>query len=108
MNWTEQQKQAIEARDVSVAVSAAAGSGKTSTLTQRIIERVCAADGSGDISRILAVTYTKAAAAEIISRLEKALTKKLAENPANKHIARQSLLVSSARVSTIHSFCLSV
>ncbi|MBO4429299.1 MAG: UvrD-helicase domain-containing protein, partial [Clostridia bacterium] len=103
-----QQKQAIEARDVSVAVSAAAGSGKTSTLTQRIIERVCAADGSGDISRILAVTYTKAAAAEIISRLEKALTKKLAENPANKHIARQSLLVSSARVSTIHSFCLSV
>jgi len=108
MNWTDQQKDAIYARGVSVAVSAAAGSGKTAVLTRRIIERVCAPDGSGDISRILAVTYTKAAAAEIIARVERAVSEKLAEDPTNKHIARQSLLVSSARISTIHSFCLSV
>ncbi len=108
MNWTDQQRDAIYARDMSVAVSAAAGSGKTAVLTRRIIERVCAPDGSGDISRILAVTFTKAAAAEIITRVERAISEKLAEDPANKHIARQALLVSSAKISTIHSFCLNV
>lgn len=106
MEPTTEQKQAIESRGMSVAVSAAAGSGKTAVLTRRIIERVCAPDG--DISRILAVTYTKAAAAEIVSRLSKALSEKLASDPSNRHIARQSLLVSSAKISTVHHFCLDV
>ena len=106
MELTTEQRHAIESRGMSVAVSAAAGSGKTAVLTRRIIERVCAP--SGDISRILAVTFTKAAAAEIVARLSRALNEKLAEDPSNKHIARQSLLVSSARVSTVHRFCLDV
>ena len=106
MEFTKEQKQAIESRGMSVAVSAAAGSGKTAVLTRRIIERVCAPDG--DISRILAVTFTKAAAAEILARLSRAISEKLASDPSDKHVARQSLLVSSARVSTVHRFCLDV
>ena len=102
--WTPAQKDAIEARGHSIAVSAAAGSGKTAVLTRRIIERVCAEDG--DISRMLVVTFTKAAAAELVSRIADALSEKLAKNPENAHIRKQSLLVSSAQISTIHSFCL--
>ncbi|MBR7162318.1 MAG: UvrD-helicase domain-containing protein [Clostridia bacterium] len=102
--WTPAQRDAIESKGYSVAVSAAAGSGKTAVLTRRIIERVCEEDG--DISRVLVVTFTKAAAAELVSRIADALSKKLAENPENAHIRKQSLLVSSAHISTIHSFCL--
>ncbi len=102
--WTPAQKDAIDSRGYSIAVSAAAGSGKTAVLTRRIIERVCAEDG--DISRVLVVTFTKAAAAELVSRIADALSAKLAENPDNAHIRKQSLLVSSAHISTIHSFCL--
>ena len=108
MDWTTEQKQAITIDGASVAVSAAAGSGKTAVLTERIIRRVCAPDGSGDISRILAVTFTKAAANELASRVARALSDKLAEDPSNRHIARQSLLVSSAKISTVHRFCLDV
>ncbi|MBQ3489892.1 MAG: helicase-exonuclease AddAB subunit AddA [Clostridia bacterium] len=104
VTWTPAQRDAIDSKGYSVAVSAAAGSGKTAVLTRRIIERVCAEDG--DISRVLVVTFTKAAAAELVSRIADALSKKLAENPENAHIRKQSLLVSSAHISTIHSFCL--
>ena len=104
VTWTPAQKDAIDSRGYSIAVSAAAGSGKTAVLTRRIIERVCAEDG--DISRVLVVTFTKAAAAELVSRIADALSAKLAENPENAHIRKQSLLVSSAHISTIHSFCL--
>lgn len=106
VKWTPAQHDAIYSRGKSIAVSAAAGSGKTAVLTRRIIERVCAEDGSGDISRILVVTFTKAAASELVSRISDALAEELAENPENKHIQSQSLLVSSAHISTIHSFCL--
>ena len=75
-------------------------------LTRRIIERICAPDGSGSLSRLLVVTFTKAAAAELISRISDALTEELAKNPGNRHLRAQSLLVSSAPISTIHSFCL--
>ena len=87
MKFTKEQLQAIESRGMSVAVSAAAGSGKTAVLTRRIIERVCSPDG--DISRILAVTFTKAAAAEILARLSRAISEKLAEDPSDRHVARQ-------------------
>ena len=107
-NWTQAQIDAIESRDRSVAVSAAAGSGKTAVLTRRIIEHICAPDGSGDISRMLVVTFMREAAAELVSRISAALTEELAKDPSNKHISRQLLLVSSARISTIHSFCLDV
>ena len=106
VRWTPAQSDAIHAKDRSIAVSAAAGSGKTAVLTRRIIEKVCAPDGSGDISRLLVVTFTKAAAAELVSRISDALATKLSEEPENAHIRSQSLLVSSAKISTIHSFCL--
>ena len=106
MELTKEQEQAINARGMSVAVSAAAGSGKTRVLISRIIKRVC--EEKGDISRILAVTYTKAAAAEIVARLMKAIGDKLAEDPSNRHVARQALMANSARVSTVHRFCLDV
>ncbi len=106
VKWTSAQRDAIEARGTSIAVAAAAGSGKTAVLTRRIITRVCADDASGDISRILVVTFTKAAASELISRIADALSDELAKNPDNRHIRAQSLLVSSAHISTIHSFCL--
>ena len=106
VTWTPAQSDAIYSRGKSIAVSAAAGSGKTAVLTRRIIERVCSEDASGDISRILVVTFTKAAASELVSRISDALADELAKNPTNKHIRSQSLLVSSAHISTIHSFCL--
>ena len=106
MELTTEQKQAIDASGMSVAVSAAAGSGKTRVLISRIIKRVC--EDNGDISRILAVTFTKAAAAEIVARLLKALGEKLAEDPSNRHVARQALMANSAKISTVHRFCLDV
>ncbi len=106
VNWTPAQRDAIYAQGKSIAVSAAAGSGKTAVLTRRIIEKICAEDGLGDLSRILVVTFTKAAASELVSRIADALADELAKNPNNKHIHKQSLLVSSAHISTIHSFCL--
>ncbi len=106
VRWTPAQSDAIFSRGKAIAVSAAAGSGKTAVLTRRIIERVCAEDGSGDLSRLLVVTFTKAAASELVSRIADALSDELAKNPNNRHIRAQSLLVSSAHISTIHSFCL--
>ena len=106
VNWTPSQSDAIHVGGRSIAVSAAAGSGKTAVLTRRIIEKVCAADGMGDLSRILVVTFTKAAASELVSRISDALSEELANNPQNKHIREQSMRVSSAHISTIHSFCL--
>ncbi len=106
VRWTPAQADAIYTKGKSIAVSAAAGSGKTAVLTRRIIERVCDAEGEGDLSRILVVTFTKAAASELVSRISDALADELAKNPENKHIRAQSLLVSSAHISTIHSFCL--
>ncbi len=106
VKWTQAQSDAIYSSEKSIAVSAAAGSGKTAVLTRRIIERICKEDGSGDLSRLLVVTFTKAAASELVSRIADALADKLAENPDHRHIRSQSLLVSSAHISTIHSFCL--
>ncbi len=106
MRWTHAQSDAIFSRGKSIAVSAAAGSGKTAVLTRRIIERVCDTENPGDLSRILVVTFTKAAASELTTRIADALTGELAKHPENRHIRHQSMLVSSARISTIHSFCL--
>ena len=72
VSWTPSQKDAIYTQGKSIAVSAAAGSGKTAVLTRRIIEKICAEDASGDISRLLVVTFTKAAAAELVSRISQA------------------------------------
>lgn len=105
---TPRQAVAISTTGKSVSVSAAAGSGKTYVLTERIIRYIC--DKNGDISRILAVTFTKAAASEMISRIRTALNKKIEDeslDPTEKsRIAKQALLVGSAKICTVDKFCL--
>ncbi|MDO4203398.1 MAG: helicase-exonuclease AddAB subunit AddA [Selenomonadaceae bacterium] len=120
MEWTEKQKEAIETRGKNVLVAAAAGSGKTTVLTERIIRHVLD-DDDFDLSKLLVVTFTRAAAAEMRQRLEKKiadnislLEKEIAEGGDKKaearllRLKRQLLLLDNADISTIHSFCQSV
>ena len=102
MAWTEHQLDAIEARGGSVIVSAAAGSGKTSVLTERVV-RMITEDGV-DADRILVVTYTKAAAAEVRGRIRSALDKLVRQSPDNPVYLRQQALLNKAHISTVDSF----
>lgn len=105
--WTENQKKAIDARGVSLVVSAAAGSGKTSVLTQRLVE-LLSEEGGIDASRLAVVTFTKAAANSLSEKLFSALSERAAAEPENRHLSRQLLRLSRAQISTIHSFCFSL
>ncbi len=105
MAWTKDQKKAIDARNSNLLVSAAAGSGKTAVLVERIINRVTDSDNPIDIDTIVVVTFTKAAAQEMKSRLSKAFEKAIEENPGNLHLLKQISLLDNARISTIDSFC---
>ena len=100
---TEEQRKIVDDRGGELLVSAAAGSGKTRVLVERLLDRVT---GEGlDIDRFLVITYTKAAAAELRSRIAQELSARLAERPNDRHLRRQSTLVYQAHISTIHSFC---
>lgn len=101
---TESQQLALEVSGRDVLVSAAAGSGKTFTLTQRIIKNIL--EKNADISRILVVTFTRAAASELKSRISSALMDKISENPDNQHLTNQLLMLGSADICTIDSFLL--
>ncbi len=103
IQWTPNQKKAVEARDCSLAVSAAAGSGKTRVLTGRIISLL--SEGSVKASRLAVVTFTKAAAKGLEDRLYQELSKMVADNPENTALSRQLMSLSRAQISTIHSFC---
>lgn len=103
MSWTPSQEAAIGTRGKTVLVSAAAGSGKTATLTERIIRSVTEENGL-DISRMLIVTYTRAAAAELKVKISRALSEALAKDPKNERLARQMMMLESAKISTIDSF----
>ena len=105
-NMTPAQRNAVETRDKSILLSAAAGSGKTAALTARIIGSLTAADDPADLSRMLVVTFTRAAASELRERISKALGDALAADPLNEHLLRQSVLIGSADICTIDSFCL--
>ncbi|MBQ8448009.1 MAG: UvrD-helicase domain-containing protein [Clostridia bacterium] len=105
IRWTESQQAAIDARGCALAVSAAAGSGKTAVLTQRIIEKLWAGE---DISRMLVVTFTNDAAADLREKIRSALSKALLETPDSRHMSRQLIKLSGAKISTISSFCLSL
>ncbi len=105
INWTKSQKDAIDARSCALAVSAAAGSGKTAVLTQRIIEKLWA---GADISRMLVVTFTNDAAADLREKIRSALSKAMVESPDSRHMSRQLIKLSGAKISTISSFCLSL
>lgn len=103
--WTEDQKKVIELRDRNILVSAAAGSGKTAVLVERILSMVKDKNHPVDIDSLLVVTFTRAAAAEMKERIRLALEAALAENPDNEHLQRQSALIHHAQITTIHGFC---
>ena len=106
MEWTKEQKQAIEEKGSNILVAAAAGSGKTAVLVERIIKKVLE-DGI-DIDKLLVVTFTNAAAAEMRERVLDAIYKKLDDNPNSEKLLRQITLLNKASICTIDSFCLDV
>lgn len=108
MEWTREQKKVIETKNKNLLVSAAAGSGKTAVLVERIINRITAKEDSIDIDRLLVVTFTNAAAAEMKERIRKAIDDRLMEDSENASLQRQAALIHNAQITTIHSFCLSV
>ncbi|MBE6632016.1 MAG: hypothetical protein E7623_04870, partial [Ruminococcaceae bacterium] len=104
-DFTSEQRQAIDARGCSLLVSAAAGSGKTTVLAERIAGRICDKEDPLDLSRVLIVTFTRASAADLKDKLRRVIKGKLRDDPQNAALARQSLKLSSAQISTIHGFC---
>lgn len=105
MGFTVDQQSIIDSRKESLLVTAAAGSGKTAVLVQRILERICDKDNPIDIDHILCLTFTEAAAAEMKSRLLKRINERLLEDPDNVHLMHQSVLVHRAFIMTIDAFC---
>lgn len=109
MNWTDEQKSAITFRDEkSILLSAAAGSGKTAVLVQRIISRLTDKENPLNINEMLVLTFTEAAAAEMKQKIRKAVQDALFSDPENAHLKKQMMLLHSAQISTIHSFLSSV
>lgn len=106
--FTKEQQQVIDLRNRNILVSAAAGSGKTAVLVERIITRLTKDVSPIDVDQLLIVTYTEAAAAEMKERIHIAIEKALETDPENIHLQRQATLIHQAQVTTIHSFCLSV
>lgn len=107
-SWTDAQLLAIGTTDKALLVSAAAGSGKTATLTERIIRRITDENIHADISKMLIVTFTRSAAADLKTKIFAALSKALAKEPDNTHLASQLMKIGSAKICTIDSFYLDV
>ena len=105
MNWTEDQKKVIETSGRNILVSAAAGSGKTAVLVERILEKISDPEKPVGIDEMLIVTFTKAAAGEMRERLLKRITEALAKDPENEHLKEQTALIHSAQITTIDGFC---
>lgn len=106
--WTEEQQKVITLRGRNILVSAAAGSGKTAVLVERIIRMLTDGTDPIDVDQLLVVTFTEAAAAEMKDRIREAIEKKLALHPENEHLKQQATFIHNAQITTIHSFCLSV
>lgn len=105
MEWTQSQRDAVESRRGTVLVAAAAGSGKTAVLVQRALERLTCRENPTPANRLLIVTFTKAAAAEMRARLEARLLELLRQNPGDSLLRRQSILLRQAHIGTVDSFC---
>lgn len=105
VSWTEEQQKVIDLRERNILVSAAAGSGKTAVLVERILSMVTDVKHPIDIDSLLVVTFTRAAAAEMKERIREALEEALAASPENEHLQRQSALIHHAQITTIHGFC---
>lgn len=108
VKWTKEQEKVINLRNRSLLVSAAAGSGKTAVLVQRIISMVTDKAEPLDIDRLLVVTFTNAAAAEMRERVGVAIENALEQEPYNQHLQRQLTLVHNAQITTIDSFCIRI
>lgn len=108
VKWTEEQQRVIDTRGCNILVSAAAGSGKTAVLVARILSMITDEKKPVDIDRLLVLTFTNAAAAEMRERIREALELRAEEEPDNAHLQRQLVLVHNAKITTIHSFCLNV
>ena len=106
--WTNEQAQAIKTRNCNLLVAAAAGSGKTAVLVERIIKIITNEENPVDIDKLLVVTFTSAAAAEMRERIATAISKELEKSPNSKNLQRQLTLLSRANITTMHSFCLEV
>ena len=106
MTFTQEQQEAIDLRDCNILVSAAAGSGKTAVLVERIVGMVCDEERPVDIDRLLIVTFTNAAAAEMRERIANGISRRLSEGPASEHVQKQATLLHNAQITTIDSFCL--
>ena len=108
MQWTDDQQKVINLRNRNILVSAAAGSGKTAVLVERIIKMITDKEHPVDIDRLLIVTFTNAAASEMRERIGAAIEKALEENETDEHLQRQLTLIHNAQITTIDSFCLYV
>ncbi len=108
MKWTTEQQQVIDLRERNLLISAAAGSGKTAVLVERIIQKIMDREKPVDIDRLLIVTFTNAAAAEMRERIGNAIEKALEQEPDNVHLQKQQTLLHNGKITTIHSFCLYV
>ena len=106
--WTDEQLSAIETRNCNLLVAAAAGSGKTAVLVERIIRIITNEENPVDIDKLLVVTFTNAAASEMRERIANAISKELEINPNSKNLQKQLTLLNRANITTMHSFCLDV
>lgn len=108
MKWTKEQQSVIDLRNRNILVSAAAGSGKTAVLVERIVKKITDNEHPVDIDRLLVVTFTKAAAAEMRERIGNAIETCLEKSPEDENLRRQQTLIHNAQITTIDSFCLFV
>ena len=108
IKWTEDQQKIIQMRGCNILVSAAAGSGKTAVLVERIFRRIVDKEEPVNVDQFVVVTFTNAAAAQMKDRLRRRIEEALEKEPDNEHLIRQEGLLASAHISTVHSFCISV
>ena len=105
VQWTKEQQEVIRLRDRNILVSAAAGSGKTAVLVERILSKITDNTHPADIDRLLIMTFTRAAAGEMKERISAVIEKALGEDPDNEHLQRQTTLLHAAQITTIDGFC---
>jgi ATP-dependent helicase/nuclease subunit A len=106
--WTEDQWKAIMGKNKDILVAAAAGSGKTAVLVERIIQKILSEEDAIDVDELLVVTFTNASAAEMRHRIGEALEKAINKDPGSRHLRKQLSLLNKASISTLHSFCMEV
>ena len=107
-NWTKMQEKAIETRGKTLLISAAAGSGKTATLTERIVRKLTDENNPASISRMLIVTFTRLSAADLKRKISNAISDELAKNPTSQYLSKQLVLLEGAHICTIDSFYLDI